>query len=319
MPELPPPESHTALAMDRAIVEAARGGDSRGVPMSAAGGECDRAIWYALRWAAPLEAPEGARQRRFRTGEAYEEWLLQDLTNAGVVVWTIDEATGKQFRIELASGWLRGKVDGVAQGLPEAPATVHVVECKSHNEKSFKELVRKGVREAKPEHYAQCQLYMHGLALTRCLYLAANKNTDEIHAERLEYDPAFCLAIETRIERIVATDRAPARAHEDPTSKAAFACAWCAAKGLCHQGAFARTNCRTCLHAEFRDGANVRCARHDRPLSYEDQQAGCVDHRYLPDLVPGEQVDVIAGDVVVYRLADGTEWRDGDPTQGRAA
>lgn len=319
MPALPPPLSHTALAMDAAIIARARNGDSRGVPMSAAVNACDRAIWYQLRWSAPPEEPAGPRQRRFRTGEAYEHWLLGDLATAGVTVWTIDETTGQQFRIELADGWLRGKVDGVAQGVPEAPAAAHVIECKSHNERSFKELVKKGVREAKPEHYAQCQLYMHGLSLTRCLYLAANKNTDEIHAERIEYDPVFCLAIEARIARIVETDRAPARAHDDITSKAAFACAWCPSKGLCHEGQFARFNCRTCLYAELQPGANVRCTKLEKGLSYDEQQAGCPAHRYLPDLVPGDQVDVVGDDVVVYRMKDGREWRDGGIEQGRAA
>jgi hypothetical protein len=42
----------------------------------------------------------------------------------------------------LRSGWLRGKLDGRALEIPEAPKTLHVVETKSHKEKSFKELVK---------------------------------------------------------------------------------------------------------------------------------------------------------------------------------
>lgn len=313
MAELPEPLSHTVAAMDAAIVAQARDFDSRGVPMSAAVNECDRAIWYGLRWAAPPEKPEGARQRRFRTGQAYETWMLADLTAAGIAVWTVDDSTGRQFSVELAHGWLRGKVDGVAEGIPEAPKTTHVVECKSHNEKSFKDLVKKGLRDAKPDHFAQCQLYMHGLGLTRCLYVAANKNTDEIHAARVEYDATFCIAIEARIERIVAAKRPPAKAHDDPTSKAAYACAWCPAKLICHEGQFARHNCRTCLHATPQDGANWHCERWDKPLSYQDQQTGCPAHLYIPELVPAEEqidVDEIAG-TVTYRMKDGSIWVDG--------
>jgi hypothetical protein len=45
-------------------------------------------------------------------------------------------------------------------------------------------------------------------------------------------------------------------------------------------------------------------------LSRRDQEAGCAAHLYIPDLVPGEQVDA-GEDWVGYRLADGTTWRDG--------
>ena len=51
-------------------------------------------------------------------------------------------------------------------------------------------------------------------------------------------------------------------------------------------------------------------ARHQAALSRRDQDAGCAAHLYIPDLVPGEQVDA-GEDWVGYRLADGTAWRDG--------
>jgi hypothetical protein len=312
MADLPAPVSHTALAMDRAIEARARGGDGAGVPMSGVAKECDRAIWYAFRWAAPPEEPEGRRERRFRTGHQYEAWLLEDLRAIGCEVHEIDETTGKQFSVELAGGHLRGKLDGAALGVPEAPKTWHVVECKSHNDRSFKELLKKGLRDGKPDHFAQIQLYMHGTGMTRGLYLAANKNDDAIHVERVDYDPVYCLALVARVERLVEANRVPARAHEDPASKAAFACAWCRAKAICHEGQFARANCRTCLHSSPNAGPAWRCAKWDRPLSYAEMQAGCPAHRFTPDLVPGEQVDVIGDDIVVYRLADGSEWRDGE-------
>lgn len=319
MPAIPTPFLHTIAAMDAAIEATARNGDSAGVSMSAVSNPCDRAIWYGFRWAAPPEASEGRRERRFRTGNQYERWLLDDLRSAGCDVIEIDEATGRQLRVELADGHLRGKVDGLATGIVEAPKAQHIVEAKSHNERSFKEVVKKGVKDAKPDHYAQCQLYMHGLGLTRCLYLAANKNDDAIHAERIAYDPAFCLALVSRIERIVQANRPPAKLFEDPSSKAAFACQWCTARGVCHEAQFARHNCRTCIHSSPVAGAGWTCARWDKALSYNEMQAGCPAHRYIPDLVPGEQIDVIGDDVIVYRLPDGTEWHDGEAGEERAA
>lgn len=312
MAKLSPPISHTVSFMDAAMERKAAQGHSAGVPMSAVGNPCDRAIWYAFRWAPLPERPDARRERRFRTGFQYEKWLLDDLRAAGCEVTEIDEETGKQYRVELVDGHLRGKIDGRVTGLPEAPRTEHVVECKSLNEKTFREVIKKGLQAAKPDHYAQCQLYCHATGLARCLYLAANKNTDEIHAERIHHDSAFCLALMARIERIVHASRPPPRLHEDPNSKAAFACQWCPAREICHEGAFARVNCRTCISSTPVEAGRWYCERWSLDLNYAAQQAGCSSHRFLPDLVPGEQEDVIGDETIVYRLKDGSEWRDGE-------
>lgn len=318
MPALPPPIAHTAEAIDAAYVKAARNGDSMGVPMSQVINPCDRALWYAFRWTAEPEKPEGSRQRRFATGEHYEQVMLDELRMIGAEVWQIDSATGKQFKVDLANGHLRGKLDGVAVGLPEAPQTPHAVECKSANEKSFKAIAKGKVRDTKPEHHAQIQLYMHALGLQRGLYMLANKNDDTRHTERVEYDAAFCLALIARIERIVVLGRPPARLHEDPTSKGAVECLFCTARPVCHEGAFPRVNCRTCLESEPHDGPRWTCRHRVKDLSYREQQDGCRGHRFIPELVPGEQVDADPrGRTVTYRMADGSVWVDGE--KGSAA
>lgn len=317
MVALPQPVSHTVLAIWSAYEEAAKtngaGGDSSGVPMSQAAHPCDRAIWYALRWASPCEPIEGQKQRRFATGNIEEDRLLQDLEDAGIQVERQDPASGQQFRVQLANGWLRGKMDGRALGVPEAPKTMHVVECKSHNDKSFKKLLKEKLQIGKPDHYLQCQLYMHAEKLTRCLYLAVNKNTDEIYAERVHYDKQSCILAEQRVERLVNDYTAPPKLYEDPDSKGAMqVCRWCRSFEQCHEAAFARQNCRTCISAVFTDNAEVRCRFWDKDLDYQTQQAGCIHHVYLPSLVPGEQIDANEDERwVKYRLNDGSEWTDG--------
>lgn len=319
MAALPQPISHTVAAIDAAYVKGARTGDSMGVPMSGVAEECARKLWYAYRWCAPPEAPTAKRERIFETGNVYERRILDMLRMIGCDVREIDEATGSQLRVELAGGHIRGKVDGRVLGLPEAPTTEHVVEAKSMNEKAFKALVKAGsVREAKPDHFAQLQLYLHGTGLRRGLYAAACKNDDELYFERVEYDPAFCLALVARIERIVASPQPPERLFDDPTSKAAFSCRFCPSLAICHEGEFPRTTCRSCMHATPLDGPRWLCEYHDKFLSYADQQAGCGDHRFVPGCVPGEQIDCDPETATVtYRMNDGSTWVDGD--QGRAA
>lgn len=320
MASLPPPISHTLSAIDAAYVATARDGDSMGVPMSSVGHACDRYLWYLFRWAAEREAPNGQRQRIFKTGQIYERRVLDDLRAIGCDVLEIDETTGQQFRVELANGHLRGKVDGITTGIPEAPAVEHVVEIKSSNERTFKEIVKKGVQEAKFEHYVQCQMYMHGTGIHRAIYICANKNTDELHCERVKYDPALCLSLVARVERIVSADTPPQRLHDDPGNKAAFACGFCPARLQCHEGAFARINCRTCCHSTAHDGPKWTCDRHGQLLSYGDQQAACGDHVFLPGTVPGAQVDAdpTAG-TITYQMNDGSSWVDGPGKQDVAA
>ncbi len=312
MTDFPPEVQHTVLQIWRAYEKRGKqGGDNLGVPMSQVGNECSRAIWYQLHWANDREVIDGLKQRRFDTGNIEETRLLNDLEAAGFQVTRIDPSSGKQFQAVLACGWLRGKLDGIVLGLPEAPLKEHVVECKSHNEKSFKELVKKGVAEAKPDHHLQCQLYMRATGLQRCLYLAVNKNNDQLYSERIKYNADLVDKVEARIAFIVASASPPPKLHADPSKRSAFACQWCNARPECHEGRFARRNCRTCLSSDLLDGPVVRCRFWDKELDYKEQQAGCPEHRYIPALVPGKQVDSDEEKrTITYKLSNGTEWVD---------
>ena len=59
-------------------------------------------------------------------------------------------------------------------------------------------------------------------------------------------------------------------------------------------------------------GSMDAVAMRQAALSRRDREAGCAAHLYIPDLVPGEQVDA-GEDRAGHRLADGTTWRDGVP------
>ena len=323
MAAIPQTESATVAAVKAARVARleASDRDSRRLSASSWGGECDRALWYAFRWAMAPEKHDGQVRRRFQTGDVEEDRVVADLAHAGFDVRPNDPATGEQWEYSLLDGHGVAKLDGKITGLPEAPKTEHVLEIKSHNDKSFKALIKDGVQKSKPTHYAQMQLGMHGAKLTRALYFSVNKNTDEEYSERVEYDVTLVTNLLARGERIVRAENAPPKLHEDPTAKMAFACGWCAAKELCHQGGQPRRHCRTCLFSTAEMGGDARwtCARHKIDLSVEQQRAGCDRHLYLPTLVPGEQTDAAAdGSWVSYRLTDGSTFIDGYLPAGEA-
>jgi hypothetical protein len=293
---------------------AAEDWDGLGFSMSELHNECDRALWYQVRWAAARERFTGRMLRLFATGHIEEARIIADLRMIGLEVHDLDPDTGKQFIARALAGHVRGKLDGMALGVPEAPATWHVVEAKSHNQNSFNKLRAAGVgnlRKAKPEHWAQCQMYMHIRGLERCLYSATCKNDDSRWNDRIYYDREWCERTLERLERILRMAEPPSRISEKADD---FRCRFCKAKPLCHEGSFARLNCRTCIHStpEFMGDAAWSCARWAKPLSADEQREACPAHLYIPALVPGELLDADEeAETVTYRLNDGRTWIDG--------
>ncbi len=323
MPEIPAPFSQTVAAI-YAVYEAKPDKERSYLGASTFGTECDRAFWYGFRHANEREALDGRKRRLFQTGHREEARVVEDLRAAGVEVQELDPSTGKQWAIASVGGHLRGHLDGIVWNVPEAPKAEHVLEIKTHNDKSFKALQKDKVEKSKPGHYAQMQIYMHHKGVARALYVAVNKNDDSIYVERVPYDAVAALRLVARGERVIAAAHAPPKLHEDPTSRAAYACEWCPAFGVCHGGQFARRNCRTCISAtpivDTSDRGAWHCTHWQKELSFEEQQAGCDSHLYLPDLVPGEQIDADeAARTVTYRLVGGETWVDGAAAKGRAA
>lgn len=306
------PRHQTVAAVDKAREAKHQHLDSYGIPMSALGTECDRQLWLTFRWASKAEHLTGQKLRLFETGNIEESRLISDLRMVeGVEVQDIDPETGKQYKVYGIGGHLRGKLDGLVKGIPEAPKIIHVLETKSHNQKSFDELRKKGVKQSKPSHFWQCQMYCHLMQLTRCLYLAVNKNTDELYSERIEHDPVACMRMLIRLEHVIQATRAPVPISEQ---RKAPDCLWCNHKSVCHSLAFGRSNCRTCLHVTpIVDPVNTAgqwlCEKHNKTLTADEQHAGCGDHLFLPDMVPGTQTDS-GDDFVIYQMRDGSEWTD---------
>jgi hypothetical protein len=278
-------------------------------------GGCERQQWDKFRWLFPAEIFDAQKLSIFETGEHWETRLVQRLRDAGMIVDDVDPETGEQWRIVFAGGHASGRTDGKVMGVPEAPKTMHVFEAKSHNDRSFKALLKAandpkldgGVKHGKPEHYAQVQAYMHCQGLTRALYLAVCKNDDALYAERIPYDPVFAIGLINKAERIVTSDRRPACSCPVYFLKAGYGCAP-------NDGLMPQRNCRSCLHstAHLDGDARWSCARWSRDLTLDEQRVGCPQHLFNPTAVPGEQTDVdFENERITYRLPTGDVWVDG--------
>lgn len=311
MAPLPKPTASTVSAIYRAYEATNEQRDGRSISVSTLAEECERKLFYDFRWASPHEAIPGRTLRIFETGNIEEERWVENLRMIGCEV--VDrEANGKQIMVEACGGHVRGYLDSEILGLPEAPKTIHVGEIKSHNLKSFTALKKDGVRKSKPLHYCQLQTYMYRRNRERGIYLAVCKDNDELYAERVELDAVYVMRMLARAQRIIDADAPPSKLHEDPNHKMAFACGWCKHKGVCHEHDMPRVNCRTCLYSSPEEGGSWSCARFNKPLSNDEQQAGCPAHLTLPGLVPGRQIDASEEDeTVTYELWNGATWVDG--------
>lgn len=310
MAALPEPLQPTVAAVYRAYEDKQDDGYRFHLGASLIGDPCDRSLFYSFRWAT-VRAFEGRLLRLFDTGNKEEARFVADLRSAGVEVYDFDfENPDKQISVRDEFGHFGGSLDGVGLGLLEAPMTWHVLEFKTHGEKSFKELVAKKVQKSKPRHYAQMQVYMHFMGMTRAYYLAKNKNTDELYSERVHYDIEFATRMVAKANRVIKTSELPAKLSNDPGW---FECKFCDHHEVCHGEAKPARHCRSCLHSTPIEGGEWDCAKFGQ-IPRDVQQKGCVWHLYNPGFIHGEQIDVIGdGEGIVYKMKDGTEWVDGIP------
>ncbi len=269
------------------------------------GDECGRAVWYGFRWTT-RNLFEGRILRLFNRGHLEEARFIALLLTIGVQVFQQDEK-GNQYRISWAEGHAGGSGDSVVRNCPDVPPGTAVnAEFKTHNEKSFRDLAGKnwkeyvtwlvkprdengkpfpvvrfegkGVRESKFEHFVQVQIYMYKMGLPACLYLAVNKDTDEIYAELIMLDKELAEKFIDRGEKIVWMKTPPQKINQ---SAGWFGCRFCDHRPVCHLGASPDKNCRTCAYSEPVKDAKWVCTHpeHNKELSKQDQLAGCGDYQ----------------------------------------
>lgn len=311
-----PPQHSVVQAIYRLYEqrEASTGGHRSHLGASVIGHVCERYLWLLFRWA-EREAFDGRMLRLFEAGRQFEPRIVAELRAIGVTVHEAD-GFGQQFRVSEVAGHFGGSLDGAAVGLPEAPKTWHVLEFKTHSAKSFSELEAKGVRDAKPQHWAQMQTYMGLTGMDRALYVAENKDTSQLYSERVELDPVEFARIMARARRIIEAAEPPARLSKDP---AWFQCKWCAFHPLCHGDQVPEVNCRTCAHStpELDGVARWSCALRKADIDVPQQRAGCDGHRYIPILLErlGHQADAQpepGGNAsVTYKMANGSTFVNG--------
>lgn len=241
------------------------------------GQPCARQIWYGFRWAAE-ERHSGRLLRLFNRGHLEEARFIEFLRSVGIFVSDVDK-NGKQFRIEGVNGHLGGSCDGVCfipANFPGLPPnwdynTPVLNEFKTHGDKSFKELEKKGMAEAKPQHKAQIDTYGFKMGIHYYLYMAVNKNTDDLYLEFGSVDMANGEAMCNLAEHIINSPSPPNRQF----AKGHIQCKWCSYNKICHYDQSMELNCRSCANAQPIENKQWYCHYNRLTIPEEVIPNGC--------------------------------------------
>ena len=276
--KLPEPTDTTVKRIYASWENKERPRHSRRLGASQIGRPCDRELWYSFRWAR-LSKFEGRMLRLFAKGYIEETAIGEDLKRIGVEFHPIDEDTGEQYEASELGDHFVSKLDGVAVGFVEAPASWHSIEIKTANETTFNKIVKEGCKKAKPEHYAQIIAGLGMNDLDRAAYIVVNKNTEEIYMERIAFDKTEYKRLMQRAKEIIFAKDAPDRINSSP---AWYQCIFCNFHNICHDGGgVAEKNCRTCQHSEPIEYGGWGCLKQQIVL---DTMEACPDHEYHPDM-----------------------------------
>lgn len=216
------------------------------------GHECSRYLWYNFRWVKREYVP-ARNGRLFNRGHREEQRMIEFLQGIGFKVRSHDEQ-GKQLRISSCGGHFGGSQDAelihpqLGTGLGEFKT--------SGTGRKFSEIVEKGVKLAKPQHWAQMCTYGRARGYTWAIYMCANKNDDDLHVEYVKLDWNAGLHAEQRANDIITAQLPPEKCTSSP---AYWLCKSCPFKGPCWQGEAFEKNCRSCVNAIPVDGAQWVC------------------------------------------------------------
>ena len=279
--------------------------------ISEIGEPCMRQLYYKFRWCFFQEF-DGRMLRLFKRGHREEERYVSYLEGIGCKVdrfeasvlnyhpesdnyfyssefdpgdGLVHDVTGypdheklaaergikpKQFRVSGVMGHYGGSCDGrvITPWLPDKM----LLECKTHNTKSFCKYISDGLHKSKPMHYDQMCGYGWKMDLHYGIYFPENKNDDEIKVSVIRLDHQRGMQLERKAEEIITAKEPPPKISENP---AFFNCKYCDAKEICHEGKIPLKNCRSCRLSTPVENAEWHCSRFNSNIPAEYIAAGC--------------------------------------------
>lgn len=208
---------------------------------------CERALQYEYTHA-PVDAGRdfsGRLLRIFEVGHQLEDMAVRWLRLAGFDLYT-QKAQGGQFGFSVAGGRIAGHIDGILNGGPSELGLSYpaIWECKTMNDKSWRDTVKQGVAKSKPVYAAQVAVYqaymeasVPGISDNPALFTAINKNTQEIWFELMPFDSGLAQRMSDRAVKVISATDAGEQLPRHTTTPTHHECKFCAWQDRCWSAA----------------------------------------------------------------------------------
>lgn len=274
--------NRTALAkriladIDRYCIDTYDDGPRTHLGASIIGADCVRQVQYSFRWFHYVIV-DGRMQRLFKRGHLEEHKFVEYLRGIGFHVWQFEDELGqKQFRCSSIGGHFGGSLDGINQA-PERynidPSIRFLCEFKTNGTgKGFEELLTKGVKFAKPQHYVQMCTYGKFYGLQYAVYMNVCKNDDNIHIEIVPLDWSIAQDYQGKAQMVIEATKMLPKIAESATF---YKCKMCDFIGQCHLKHAPMKNCRSCQNGRAVANAKWACALNGLEIPEDFIPKGC--------------------------------------------
>jgi hypothetical protein len=201
------------------------------------GVSCNRALQFEY-----TKTPKDKNQnfsgkilRIFQAGHVFEELAIKWLRDAGFELIT-NKANSEQFGFSVANGKIKGHIDGVITSAPNELNLKFPMlwECKSLNNKSWNDTVKKGLVISKPIYAAQIAIYqaymessIPDISRNPALFTAINKDTAELYFELIPFDKSFAQSLSDKAVKILTATEAGELLPRISSDSSYFECRFC--------------------------------------------------------------------------------------------
>ncbi len=236
-------ERVTAIVDTALQAESAARAKRRYLGASRLGVACERALQFE--YADTPEDPgsefSGRTLRIFDVGHALEDLAIRWLRMAGFELYT-QRNGGGQFGFSVADGRIQGHVDGIVAGAPAELGLAFPMlwECKTMNDKNWRDTAKRGVSVTKPVYAAQIAVYqaymepsIPGISGNPALFTAINKDTQELWFEAVPFDGGLAQRMSDRAVRVIQATEAGEQLPRIASEPGYFECKYCAWANRC--------------------------------------------------------------------------------------
>ena len=166
------------------------------------------------------------------------QWGFKEEYKLDSPIDIIDPKTGEVTGIQ-THGVFAGHIDGVIEGLLQAPKNPHIWEHKDCNEKKFKQFEQLKMAHGEKDvlyhwnmnYYVQHQIYMHKFGMDRGYMTVSLAGCRDYSSCRTEYKPEWYAQYRERAEKIIKANNPPPKISSD---KNFWLCRFCDYNETCH-------------------------------------------------------------------------------------